>query len=131
MATTEIDLQHDAVSEAIRALHGQTGGLARVHRTHPALYARARRAYGSWRAAVAAAGIDYGQEVERSLRDGLRLRDQRRALWNAVARYLTETPEAEDAALERDRPELAQRVRRCWGGLAQARAWAERHRGRD
>jgi len=63
----------------IRSLHAQAGGLARVHRTHAALYARARRAFGSWRGAVAAAGLDYARERDQSLRRGLSLRDQRRA----------------------------------------------------
>lgn len=63
----------------IRELHRRDGGLSRVHRTHASLYARARRAFGSWREAVAAAGIDYRQEVHQSLRRGLVLRDQRRA----------------------------------------------------
>ena len=68
-----------AVLDGIRALHGENDGLSRVHRTHSALYAQARRAFGSWRAAVAAAGLDYASEIDRSLRRGLAMRDQRRA----------------------------------------------------
>jgi len=41
-------------------------GLFRVHRTHPALYARARRLFGSWEGAVRACGLDYGQIVHRA-----------------------------------------------------------------
>ena len=52
----------------IRALRGQEDGLARVHRSHAALYAQARRAFGSWREAVAAAGLDYERERDLSLR---------------------------------------------------------------
>ena len=103
----------------------------RVHRTHPALYARARRAYGSWREAVAAAGLDYARELDRSLRAGLLMRDQRRALWQALARFLTEDPSATDETLARDRPELSRRVKRCWGGLDEARHWANGTRPRD
>ena len=38
-------------------------GLFRAHRTHPALYARARRLFGSWEGAVRAAGLDYAELV--------------------------------------------------------------------
>ncbi|HNX50402.1 MAG TPA: hypothetical protein PKL08_09570 [Thermoanaerobaculaceae bacterium] len=34
-------------------------GLFRVHHTRPDLYARARRMFGSWAAAVSAAGLYY------------------------------------------------------------------------
>lgn len=115
----------------IRDLHQQAGALSRIHRTHPALYAQARRAFGSWRKAVAAAGIDYGRELDQSLRRGLLLRDQRRALWHALSRFLIEHPGADDAALQAARPELAGRVRRCWGSVEGALAWAEKSRARS
>ena len=118
------------VLATIRSLHAQAGGLSRVHRTHAALYAQARRAFGSWRDAVAAAGLDYARERDESLRRGLSLRDQRRALWQAIARFLLDQPGADDEALAALRPELARRVRRCWGGLAAAQAWAEQNRSR-
>ena len=118
------------VLATIRSLHAQAGGLSRIHRTHAALYAQARRAFGSWRDAVAAAGLDYARERDESLRRGLSLRDQRRALWQAVARFLVDQPGADDEALAALRPELARRVRRCWGGLAQAQAWAAQNRSR-
>jgi hypothetical protein len=63
----------------IQRLHDAEGGLTRVHREHPSLYAQARRAFGSWRAAVILAGLDYERERDRSLRDGLSMRDRRRA----------------------------------------------------
>ncbi len=119
------------VLATIRDLHQQAGSLSRIHRTHPALYAQARRAFGSWREAVAAAGIDYGHEMGQSLRRGLMLRDQRRALWHALSRFLIEHPGADDAALVAARPELANRVRRCWGGVEGALAWAEQSRARS
>lgn len=115
--------------ERIRSIHGQTGGLSRVHHTHPALYAQARRAFGSWREAVAASGLDYVRERHESLKRGLTLRDQRRAVWHALSRFLLEHPAATDPFLEAERPELAGRVRRCWGGIADARSWAERRAG--
>ena len=114
------------VLDAIRRVHGTSGGLARIHRTHAALYARARRAFGSWRDAVAAAGLDYAHERDQSLRRGLSLRDQRRAVWHALSRFLVDLPTADDAALDSLRPELAKRVRRCWGDLQAAKAWSER-----
>ena len=143
MSATDVELLEDPglvadnreetrrrVLATIRSLHAQAGGLSRVHRTHAALYAQARRAFGSWRDAVAAAGLDYARERDESLRRGLSLRDQRRALWHAVSRFLRDQAEADDEALAAQRPELAQRVRRCWGGLAAARAWAEQNRSR-
>jgi hypothetical protein len=114
------------ITETIRTLHGRNGGLSRVHRSHAALYAQARRAFGSWRDAVAAAGLDYEHERDQSLRRGLSLRDQRRAVWHALSRFLVDLPTADDAALDSLRPELARRVRRCWGDLEAAKAWAER-----
>ena len=72
------DALRERLTAAILDLHRETGGLQRVHRTHPALYAQARRAFGSWQAAVVAAGIDYRQELEQNLRQGLKRRDERR-----------------------------------------------------
>ena len=117
------------VIEAIHHVHSANGGLSRIHRKHAALYAQARRAFGSWRDAVAAAGLDYEHERDQSLRRGLSIRDQRRAVWHAVARFLAELPTADDAALYSLRPELAKRVQRCWGGLEAAKAWAASRRG--
>jgi hypothetical protein len=68
-----------AVLEKIRRI-AREGGLYRIHRTHGSLYARARRQFGSWAAAVKAAGIDYGQAVSvarrRSIETRSRLRRQ-------------------------------------------------------
>lgn len=122
----------DALAARIRALHAQAGGLSRVHRTHAALYAQARRAFGSWREAVRASGIDYRHEVERSLTVGLQRRDERRHLARALERHLTDRPTATLADLAADlaaeRPELERRVIACWGDLASAIAWMERRR---
>ena len=114
------------VEEKIRALHAQAGGLSRVHRTHAALYAQARRAFGSWREAVKASGLDYHQEVDRSLTLGLKQRDERRAVARALARFLAEHPGATEEFLAAARPALARRVHACWGDLARAVAWMER-----
>lgn len=64
--------------ERIRRLETRGVGLFRVHRTHAGLYARARRQFGSWRAAVTAAGLDYGDAMERSRRRSVESRRRRR-----------------------------------------------------
>jgi hypothetical protein len=113
-----------SVLDAIRELHEKTGELRAVHRIRPALYARARRAFGSWRSAVTAAGLDYAGEAARSLRQGLLDRDQRRAVWRSLQRFLLDHPGTDEEQLLAVRPELARRMDRCFGSLAQARAWA-------
>ncbi len=128
MAPSAEDSPHAELAARIRALHAQSGGFSRVHRTHAALYAQARRAFGSWREAVRASGFDYGQEVDRSLTIGLQRRDERRRLGRAVTRYLTDHPTATLDDLAAERPELASRVVACWGDLAKAIAWLERPR---
>jgi len=47
------------VLSLIRDTAHRPPGLFRVHHTRLDLYARARRMFGSWAAAVAAAGLDY------------------------------------------------------------------------
>jgi len=54
------------VLEEMRTIAQQGSGLFRVHRIRPDLYAAARRRFGSWAAAVAAAGIDYAEIVARA-----------------------------------------------------------------
>lgn len=56
----------EAVLERIRQTATRADGLFRVHLEQPALYARARRLFGSWSAAVEAAGLDYGAAVEKA-----------------------------------------------------------------
>jgi len=63
--------------ERIRRLSERRQGLFRVHRTHGDLYARARRQFGSWQAAVRAAGCDYTTAIERARRRSL---EKRRAI---------------------------------------------------
>ncbi len=50
----------EQVLEQIRAF-AREGQLFRVHLTHPALYARARRHHGTWARALEAAGVQYQQ----------------------------------------------------------------------
>lgn len=72
-------MSRDAVLEKIRLLAGREEGLFRVHLAHSGLYARARRMFGSWAAAVEAAGLSYGQTLERARGRSLRTRKARAA----------------------------------------------------
>ena len=64
--------------ERIREIARQPDGLFRVHHLDTGLYARARRQFGSWAAAVRAAGIDYGTALESARRRSLETRRSRR-----------------------------------------------------
>lgn len=64
------------VLERIRGLAALEAGLFRVHESHPALYARARRQFGSWFAALEAAGVDYRAVMDTARRRSI---DTRRA----------------------------------------------------
>jgi len=66
-----------ALLEKIRALAVREDGLFRIHRTHGAIYARARRQFGSWAAAVAAAGQDYGGALASARRRSIENRRRR------------------------------------------------------
>ena len=54
-----LEMAPDDVLRVIRELSAGKRGLFRVHITSPGLYARARRLFGSWSAAVRRAGVDY------------------------------------------------------------------------
>jgi hypothetical protein len=54
-----LEMSASEVLGLIRLLSTRKEGLFRVHVTAPSLYARARRLFGSWSAAVRRAGIDY------------------------------------------------------------------------
>jgi hypothetical protein len=58
------------------------GTLFRMHREHPGLYARARRLFGTWAAAVAEAGVDHDRAVADARRRAIETR--RRARQNAA-----------------------------------------------
>jgi len=49
--------------DRIRRLADSRGGLFRVHERNTSLYASARRRFGSWSAAVQAAGLDYRETL--------------------------------------------------------------------
>lgn len=71
-------MSEQAVLEVIRRLGQREKGLFSTHRTHPALYARARRFFGSWACAVAAAGLDYRLAIYRARQQSLCTRRRRR-----------------------------------------------------
>jgi hypothetical protein len=55
------------------------GGLFRVHLAEPSLYARARRLFGSWARALAAAGVDHAAAVNAARRRAHEARRRARA----------------------------------------------------
>jgi len=57
-----LEMSSETLLERIRA-RASGGELFRVHIAEPALYARARRLFGSWARAVAAAGLDHAAAV--------------------------------------------------------------------
>lgn len=71
------------VVEQIRAAQAD-GGLFRVHISRPALYARARRIWGTWAAALAAAGIDHEDTMSDARKRSMDSRRQRRARIDGV-----------------------------------------------
>ena len=72
----------DDVIEQIRAA-AQSGELFRVHLMQPALYARARRIFGTWSEALQASGIDHGSIVQQARRRAVESRRVRRATRSA------------------------------------------------
>ena len=72
-------MERDQVIALLRAT-SERGGLFRVHFEQPALYARARRLWGSWEGALRAAEIDYSSviaEARRRSADTRRRRNRR------------------------------------------------------
>jgi hypothetical protein len=66
------------VLDRIGELARQPTGLFRVHDLDTGLYARARRQFGSWAAAVRAAGVNYADVVAAARRRALESRRSRR-----------------------------------------------------
>jgi hypothetical protein len=69
----------ETVLEKIRHLARREEGIFRVHLTHSGLYARARRMFGSWAAALEAAGVNYQSTIEEARGRSLRARKGRAA----------------------------------------------------
>lgn len=72
-----LEMSPDEVLTRIRQL-AASGEMFRVHVGHPSLYARARRLFGSWSAAVQRAGADYAGAVESARRQAAASRRARR-----------------------------------------------------
>jgi hypothetical protein len=70
-------MSREQLIDSIRDVSGRPEGLFRVHRTDSDLYARARRMFGSWAAAVAAAGVDYEGVIASARRRSLETRRRR------------------------------------------------------
>jgi hypothetical protein len=75
-----LEVSPDLVLRTIRHLTASKDGLFRAHLSAPGLYARARRLFGSWSAAVRLAGVDYEtlQGVARARSLQTRRRNRRR-----------------------------------------------------
>jgi hypothetical protein len=69
-------MQPGEVMARIRDLAGRDR-LYRVHLDVPALYARARRLFGSWAAALAAAGLDHRAATDAARRRAIETRRRR------------------------------------------------------
>jgi len=61
------------VLRRIRAEY-ERGTLFRMHHAQPALYARARRLFGSWARALSAAGVDHARAIADARRRSLEAR---------------------------------------------------------
>lgn len=73
-----LEMAPEQVLDRIREL-GRQDRLFRVHRDQPGLYARTRRLFGSWSAAVQAAGFDYRDAIESARRRSVETRRRQRA----------------------------------------------------
>jgi hypothetical protein len=73
-----LEMSAEHLLERIRE-RAALGGLFRVHLAEPALYARARRLFGSWARALAAAGLDHTAAVSAARRRAHEARRRARA----------------------------------------------------
>jgi hypothetical protein len=73
-----LEVQPHEVLGRIRELAGRNA-LFRVHLDDPALYARARRMFGTWAGALDAAGVDHGAAVQAARQRAVEKRRGRRA----------------------------------------------------
>ena len=73
-----LEMSPAEVLERIRQ-RAAAGALFRVHLAEPALYARARRLFGSWARALAAAGLDHTAAVSEARRRAHESRRRTRA----------------------------------------------------
>lgn len=68
-----LEMPKDDVLAHIRAWQA-SGELFRVHRHHPAFYARARRQFGSWANALRLAGVDHAHALAEARRRSIETR---------------------------------------------------------
>jgi hypothetical protein len=73
-----LEMSDSEVLARIRQFAVESRGLFRAHHAQPALYARARRLFGSWSAAVRAAGLDYELALDSARARAAEKRRQRR-----------------------------------------------------
>jgi len=73
-----LEMSPDDLLERIRE-RASADGLFRVHLAEPSLYARARRLFGSWARALAAAGVDHAAAVNAARRRAHEARRRARA----------------------------------------------------
>jgi hypothetical protein len=73
-----LEMLPQEVLRRIRDL-AERGQLFRVHLDTPALYARARRLYGTWAAALGAAGLSHDDTVAAARRRSIETRRRRHA----------------------------------------------------
>jgi hypothetical protein len=71
-----LEMQPDEVLLRIRKLAEQDA-LFRVHLQHPALYARARRLFGTWADAIRLAGFDHSSALAEARRRAVEARRRR------------------------------------------------------
>lgn len=72
-----LEMSADEVLRLIRDKQS-SGTLFRVHREQPALYARARRLFGTWARALQMAGLDHAQAMADARRRSLETRRRAR-----------------------------------------------------
>ncbi|MEQ1831926.1 MAG: hypothetical protein ABL977_02640 [Candidatus Eisenbacteria bacterium] len=72
-----LEMSAEKVLMLIRDKHS-AGSLFRVHREQPALYARARRLFGTWAQALKMAGLDHTQALAEARRRSLETRRRAR-----------------------------------------------------
>ena len=77
-------MSEEILVDEIRRLGAREGGLFRVHRRRGWLYARARRQFGSWAAALGAAGFEHARVLESARQRSLENRRDRRSRRPAV-----------------------------------------------
>ena len=71
-----LEMSREQLLQRIQELASRDSGLFRIHREQSGLYARARRLFGSWSAAVAAAGVDYSSLLGAARRRAVQTRRQ-------------------------------------------------------